>query len=151
MVFLMAVSQVSNSRCCLSDWARMDNLKPSQNWQIRTASFRDVMESNSLTNVCQCFKCTVSSKTSFNWYYESFQIVLYIISTKAFNSSRLWQRKAFNSSEVIGIWVLSASLRWCCYQRNRAWFFKNVGAKSMRFGFVASAVAKWSSHCLQKL
>ena len=78
-------------------------------------------------------------------------MVFQILSSKARDSPRLRRRKALNSSQVSGTLVSPAFLALCCCQRNKARFRRKMAAKGTRFGLLALAVAKWSSHCWMKL
>ena len=111
---------MSRSQPRSSNWARIEDLRPSRKCRIRTSSFGAAAGSGSLSTVCKCSRCAAQSTTSSNWYCESLRIVLQMLSTKALDSPRLRQRKALNSSQVIGTAVSLSIFRLCCCQRNRA-------------------------------
>ena len=135
---------------CLA-WVRMEGLRPLCNRQIKTGSEIITLASNFWKTVYNCSKWAAQSITSSNWCWKSFLIVFQMMSTKALDSPRFWQKKALNPSQPIGILVWSFILCWYCCHWNQAVFFKKVAANKTRFGPVASVVAKWSLHFSKKL
>ena len=69
-------------------------------------------------------------------------MILKMVLTKASDLPRLWQKKALNPSQLIGVLVWSFTLHWCCCQRNKAVSLKKVAANGTQFEFVAPVVAK---------
>ena len=151
IAFLMDWSQVSFRRPSCLAWAQMEGLRPLRNRRIKTGSKITVSALNSQRTIYRCLKWAVQSITFSNWCWESFLMVLQIMSTKASGLPRLWQRKALKPFQLIGtlVWA-SISHEYCC-QRNKAVFFRKIAANGTRFGPMAPVVAKWSLHCWKKL
>ena len=151
IAFLMASSQVSFWQSFCFAWVQMEGPRPSRNRQIKTGFEIIVLASNSWKTVYKYSRWAALSITSSNQCKESFLIVLQMVSTKAVDSPRLWQKKALNLSQLIRTLIWSPILRRCCCHWNKAVFFKKITANKTWFGPMAPVVAKWSLRCWKKL
>ena len=96
----------------------------------------------------RCLKYAAHSSTDSCWCWETRLNWLRMLLAKARSSPRFVRRKSLNSPHVIGSSASERRFCWC-----HRWTIaprRNEAAKGTRFGPLAPAVLKWSSHCWQK-
>ena len=141
-VFSTASSQESWFRPRVSNWARMEGLRPSWKYRIMVSLFRVAAGSNSRRTACRYSRWAAQSRTSSSWCWKSLLIFPQYASTKALESLKLQRRNALNLSHVTGTGVSASCLCLYCCQRKLIRSRRKDVAKGIWVGLIVLAVAK---------